>query len=94
VKLAGFRSKALRRLFLEDDGRGVPADAALKLRMILTFLQDIGDIEELRKFPLWKAHRLTGDRKDYWSLTVTRNWRLTFRTNGQEITEIDFEDYH
>ena len=94
MRIVGFRSKALKRLFLEGDGRGVPADAAMKLRMILTFLQDAGDIEELRKFPLWKAHRMTGDRKDYWSLTVTRNWRLTFRTDGQEIADIDFEDYH
>ena len=37
---------------------------------------------------------MTGDRKDYWSLTVTRNWRVTFRTDGQEITDVDFEDYH
>ena len=50
--------------------------------------------EELRHLPLWKAHILTGDRKGTWSLTVTRNWRLTFRIADREIIELNLEDYH
>lgn len=44
----------------------------------------------------WKAYRLTGDRKGIWSLTVTRNWRLTFLIDPAEgeIINLDFEDYH
>ena len=39
---------------------------------------------------------LTGDRKGTLSLTVTRNWRLTFRidTDAKEILDVNFEDYH
>ena len=37
---------------------------------------------------------LAGDRKGCWSFHVTRNWRLTFRVDGKEIIDIDFEDYH
>ena len=35
-------------------------------------------------------------RKGVWSLTVTRNWRLTFRIDrvGGEIVDLDYEDYH
>jgi len=61
---------------------------------MLTFLQDAGDAEKLRAFPLWKAHQLTGGRKGVWSLHVTRNWRLTFRIVDTEILDVDFEDYH
>lgn len=49
--------------------------------------------EELRAFPLWNAHQLTGGRKGTWSVYVTRNWRLTFQVKGDEIIDIDFEDY-
>jgi proteic killer suppression protein len=42
-------------------------------------LQDVRDPEDLRAFPLWRAHQLAGGRKGLWSLHVTRNWRLTFR---------------
>ena len=42
----------------------------------------------------WRLHPLKGDRKGVWSLTVTRNHRLTFRVTGSVVSEIDFEDYH
>jgi proteic killer suppression protein len=43
-----------------------------------------------------KAHTLTGDRKGTWSLSVTRNRRLTFRidTAEREICDVNLEDYH
>ena len=66
----------------------------MKLRSILTFLQDMRDAEQLRNLPSWKAHQLTGERKGVWSLSVTRNWRLTFRIIEQEIADVDYEDYH
>jgi proteic killer suppression protein len=54
------------------------------------------DENELGTIPVWKAHRLTGDRKGVWSLHVTKNWRLTFwidRPTG-EVRDVDLEDYH
>jgi len=59
-----------------------------------TYLQDMEDPEKLRAFPLWKAHRLTGDRKGVWSLHVTGSWRLTFRIEDGRIMDVDYEDYH
>jgi proteic killer suppression protein len=67
-----------------------------RVRNILTFLQEMEDAKELRDVPNWKAHQLTGNRKGTWSLTVTHNWRITFkidRTEG-EIFDLDYEDYH
>jgi proteic killer suppression protein len=50
----------------------------------------------LRALPAWKVHTLTGNRKGTWSLTVTRNRRLTFRIDvtKQEIYDVNLEDYH
>jgi proteic killer suppression protein len=45
-------------------------------------------------FLTWKAHILTGDRKGTWSLHVTRNRRLTFRIEDDEIIDVNLEDYH
>jgi len=63
---------------------------------MLGFLQDIETLDELTTLPLWKVHQLKGDRKGTWSLSVTRNWRLTFRYDPEEneIYNLDFEDYH
>ena len=63
---------------------------------MLAFLDDMNDPEELRSLPLWRAHILGGDRAGTWSLTVTRNRRLTFRIDvvERELFELDLEDYH
>jgi proteic killer suppression protein len=63
--------KGLKRLYLEDDPKGVPGDAAGKLRRMLAFLDDIEDQDELRNLPSWDAHILTGDRTGTWSLKIT-----------------------
>ena len=94
MEIRSFIHKALRRLYEEDSRRGLPPEAVGKLRKILAFLQDVQDLKKLRAFPLWKAHQLTGDRKGTWSLHVTRNWRLTFRVQDNEIHDVNFEDYH
>jgi proteic killer suppression protein len=92
--IRNFLHKGLKRLYLEDSAKGLPPDAADKLRAMLTFLQDMQNPEKLRTFPLWKAHQLAGNRKGVWSLHVTRNWRLTFQIKEGEILNVNFEDYH
>jgi toxin HigB-1 len=86
--------KGLRRLYEENSSKGVSADTVDKVRKMLTFLDAMHNPEELRALPTWKAHMLTGDRKGTWSLHVTRNRRMTFRIEDDEIIDINIEDYH
>ena len=96
MKIRNFVHRGLKRLYAEDIVKGVPPDTVDKLRKMLAFLDDMQDPEELRLLPAWKVHTLTGDRKGTWSLSVTRNRRLTFRINAaeREIFELNLEDYH
>jgi toxin HigB-1 len=89
------KHRGLRRLITQDDPRGVPQAFIVKITSILSFLQDASDIAALRTVPTWRVHQLTGDRKGTWSVTVTRNWRITFQVNqASEVVDLDFEDYH
>lgn len=96
MKIRNVRHKGLRRFIEADDASGLPPVAIEKVRNILSFLLAMGDVDELRSIPSWRAHQLTGDRKGAWSLSVTRNWRLTFQidTAEGEIFDLDYEDYH
>ena len=94
MRLRSFADGGLRRLYLEDQARSPAPEAVGKLRRMLTFLQDMETVDELRTLPHWKAHRLTGDRAGTWALHVTRNWRLTFLIVADELTEVNYEDYH
>ena len=90
------RHKGLKRLMEADDGSLLPPSSVAKIRAILSFLQDMSSEEELRCVPSWKAHQLTGGRKGTWALHVTKNWRITFHVDRQEIEiiDLDYEDYH
>lgn len=96
MKIRDFGHKGLKRLYSEDIAKGVPPAAVDKLRKMFAYLDDMEDPEELRTLAAWKAHTLTGDRKGTWSLSVTRNRRLTFRidTAEREICDVNLEDYH
>jgi proteic killer suppression protein len=95
MKIRSFAHKGLKRLYTEDNAKGVPADSVDKLRKMFAFLDAMQDVEELRALASWKVHALTGDRKGTWSLSVTGNRRFTFRIDEDgEICDVNLEDYH
>ena len=96
MRIRNVLHKGLRRFIEKDDASGLDASVVAKVRRMVSFLQDMASEEELRTVPSWKAHLLTGDRKGTWSLFVTRNWRMTFRIEREEleIIDLDYEDYH
>jgi toxin HigB-1 len=96
MELTSFRHKALRQLHLDDNAKGVPPAMADKLRKLLFTLETANDLDQVRRFPGWKLHPLKGDLKEFWSLTVTGNWRLIFRYDKEanSARDIDLIDYH
>ncbi|MGA2340080.1 MAG: type II toxin-antitoxin system RelE/ParE family toxin [Terracidiphilus sp.] len=96
MKIRSFTHKGMKRLYEEDDVRGIEPATVDKLRKMLLFLDEMEDAKELRALPAWKAHTLTGNRKGTWSLSVTANRRMTFRVDSarHEIFDLNLEDYH
>ncbi|WP_299752652.1 type II toxin-antitoxin system RelE/ParE family toxin [uncultured Tateyamaria sp.] len=94
MKIESIAHKGLRRFFEAGNSKGIVGDAD-RLRKMLVFIEAAVDLEELEVPPNYGLHPLTGDRKGTWSMTVTRNWRLTFRVNDDgTLTDMDLEDYH
>jgi len=96
MRIRNVLHKGLRRFIERDNASGLQSAVVGKIGRMVSFLQDMAHEDELRTVPSWKAHRLTGDRKGTWSLFVTKNWRMTFRidTDEIEIIDLDYEDYH
>lgn len=95
MRLAGFRHKGLRRLYADDNAKGLSVAIVDKLRKLLFALETAQDLEQVRRFPGWKLHPLKGELKGFWSLTVTGNWRLIFRYDdlNNTVSDIDLTDY-
>ena len=89
------RTQGIKRLYEDDNAKGVPPETVDKLRKMFAFLDAMQQAEELRALTVWKVHTLLGDRKGTWSLSVTGNRRLTFWIDdGPQICDVNLEDYH
>ena len=95
MEIESIRHKALRHFAETGKAKGLPAALVGRITNILAHLDAIATEDELLAPPNFGAHRLTGDRAGVWSLTLTRNWRLTFRINDAlAVEDMDLEDYH
>ena len=94
MRLASFQHKGLERFWRDDDARGLPRQQVEKLRAMLTAIEEAEAIGDMGRFVGWKLHPLKGDRKGTWSMTVTRNYRLTFKLKDKAVVDLDLEDYH
>jgi len=89
-----FRSRALRKLYRDDDASGVHPDHARKLRQILTLLDVAAAAGDMRMRPGFRLHSLKGDLAGHGSVTVSGNWRVTWRFEGGDAFDVDYLDYH
>jgi len=88
-----FRHRGLKRLYEEDDRRGINAEHVEKVRRILAQLKS-SSIPEDMDLPGYRLHSLKGDLEGFWSVTVRANWRIIFRFQDGDVTDIDLIDYH
>ena len=90
------RHRGLRWLLENDDPRFLRSDLVPRVRRILTVLILAEDIESFSEDAPrgWRFHRLSGDRKREWSVSVSGNWRITFAEADGYIDRLNLEDYH
>jgi toxin HigB-1 len=88
-----FRHKGLERLFASGDARGVNAQHAKRLRRLLASLSTASSPLNMN-IAGFQLHPLAGERKGEWAVSVSGNWRLVFRFDGENATDVDLVDYH
>ena len=94
MEIESISHKALKRFFLTGNSKGLVGDVE-RLRAMLAFIAAAASRDELARPPNYGLHCLTGNRAGTWSMTVTRNWRLTFIvTQMATVTDMNLEDYH
>ena len=86
------RHRGLKRLFENDDPSGVNPEHIGKLRNILAALHAAPTVAHM-DMPGFRLHRLKGEEKGFWAVTVRANWRVIFRFDG-DAQEVDYVDYH
>ena len=91
--IQSIRHKGLKRLYEDDDPRGVTAEHVVKLRDILALLDAARAVADM-DMPGFRLHPLKGEFKGSWSVTVRANWRVIFRFADRDAFDGDYVDYH
>ncbi len=94
--IVSFLHKGLEQFFKEGKAKGVKQDHVKRLRIRLLFLDALEKLDDFKEFPNFKFHKLEGDLKDHYSISVSGNWRLTFKWDeeNKNVEVLDYVDYH
>ncbi len=93
IVIKSFRHKGIERFFRKGDGKGIQAQHVSRIERILALLDEANTPEQLN-IPGIYLHPLKGDRKGEWAMSVSGNWRVTFRFEGEDVIVVNLEDYH
>jgi len=91
--IRGFRHKGLERYFLKSDRSGINVKQAARILRLLDRLDAAAKPEDMN-LPGYGFHDLKGDRKGACAVTVSGNWRITFRFENGDAFDVSLEDYH
>ena len=91
--IGSFSHKGLKRLYEQDDQRGVQPEFADKIKRILSRLEQAAQPRDM-DLPAYRLHRLHGDRAGQWAVRISGNWRIVFRFEGGNVHDVDLCDYH
>jgi proteic killer suppression protein len=95
MSIKPFTHKGVEEVFWTGRSRRIGADFHKRMSLILDAIDGatcVGDLRGARGF-----HALVGDRSGSFAMSVSGNWRLTFRfEHGDQgdVFNVDFEDYH
>jgi proteic killer suppression protein len=94
--IVSFRDDWLRAFFVDDvRSRNIPADLESRLFRKLQMIDDATTDQDLRVPPSNHFEKLRGKLAHFYSIRVTKEWRLIFRWDGDrgEATRVYLDDH-
>jgi proteic killer suppression protein len=95
--ILGFGNKVAREIWEKNQSKGLPRELWIRAKALLTIMHSTSTIEDLKikgQPPNIRLHKLQGDRKDEWSVTIQLPWAITFKFKNGEFSEVKIENYH
>ena len=92
--IKSFRDKDTARVFAGRRAKKIPPDILERAEAKLAILDQAESLAELPQPPSNRLHKLGGDRKGRWSISINVQWRICFEFDddtddayGVEITK-------
>ena len=91
--IASFRHRGLKALYEGRTTRRVVPEHVDRLREIVAVLDHSSGSEGMN-LPGLHLHALNGPLKGHYAVSVSGNWRVTFRFEDGVAADVDYVDYH
>lgn len=91
--IKSFKHRGLKRLYDRGDRSGIRPDFVGTVEKILTIL-DVATTPQALNIPRYHLHPLKGDMKGFWAVTVRANWRIIFKFEDGDASDVELTDYH
>ena len=92
MSIQNFSHRSLEELDHGGTTRRIQRSQQRKLLLLMDLIVGASSLDDF--VGMSHFHALRGDRRGAYAFNVTANWRLTFRFEDGEATELSYEDYH
>jgi proteic killer suppression protein len=95
--IKNFKNKAAQEIWEADTSKSFPRELWWRAKALLTIMHGTTALNDLRikgQPPNIRLHRLKGNRKFQWSVTIKLPWCITFEFKDGEFSNVKIENYH
>ncbi len=95
--IRNFDNKAALEIWETDRSKSLPPELWVRAKALLTIMHGTTDMNDLKikgQPPNIRMHKLKGDRKGEWSVTIKLPWCITFKFKNGEFLDVKIENYH
>lgn len=92
--IISFANKETEKLFATGKSKKLPKEIITRSIMRLMQLDNACEVMDLRLPPSNRLEALSGDRAGQWSIRINDQWRICFKFDNGEATDVAITDYH
>jgi toxin HigB-1 len=89
-----FRCKQTEKVFLRMPVTKFPQEIYRRVLRKLLLIDAAEKLDDLRVPPGNQLERLSGDRKNQYSIRINDQWRICFHWEEEDAFDVEIVDYH
>jgi proteic killer suppression protein len=92
--ILNFGSKETEKIWVGERVPKLPLEIQNTGRRKLRMLNNSQNIQDLRIPPSNRLEKLSGKLKDFYSIRINDQWRIIFKWNNGNASDVEIIDYH
>jgi proteic killer suppression protein len=95
--IQSFGNKTAQEIWEDEKSKSLPQELWIRAKALLTIMHSTSILDDLKikgQPPNIRLHKLKGDRKNQWSVTIKLPWCITFEFKNGDFFDVKIENYH